>query len=283
MDTDRAQRFVDLHAQGCFLLPNAWDLGSARILAAAGFPALATTSAGVAFSLGRPDYFFHTEHGRDGRVDRDTMLDRVRSIVDGLDVPVSADLEEGYGAEPEAVAETIALAVRIGAAGANIEDFTGDRSAPLFDLGHAVERIRAARATLDAAGVPFVLNGRTDAVSTGLGLDEAVRRGNAYLEAGADCVFVPSVSEPDAIATLAREIAGPLNIVMGLTGSDLSMAELGDLGVRRVSVGGSLARAMYHHLMAAARELADHGTFGYARTQIPHNTLNETFLRLRSA
>jgi 2-methylisocitrate lyase-like PEP mutase family enzyme len=278
MNTEKAQRFVDLHAQGCFLLPNAWDIGSAKILAAAGFPALATTSAGVAFSLGRPDYFFHSEHGPDGRVDRDTMVARVRSIVDGVDVPVSADMEDGYGAEPEAVAQTVSLALDAGAAGANIEDFTGDRSAPLYPLAYAVERIRAARKTLAAAGVPFVLNGRTDAVSTGLGLDEAVRRGNAYLEAGADCVFVPSVSDPADIAALVRGIEGPVNIVMGLTGNQLTMAQLRDLGVRRVSVGGSLARAVYHHLAAAARELAEHGTFGYADTQIPHTVLNDTFL-----
>jgi 2-methylisocitrate lyase-like PEP mutase family enzyme len=278
MDTDRAQRFVDLHRDGCFLLPNAWDLGSAKILASAGFPALATTSAGIAFSLGRPDYVYRPAHGTGGRLDRDTMLDRIRSIVDGVDVPVSADLEEGYGTEPAAVAGTIALAIDAGAAGGNIEDFTGDRDRPLFEVGHAVERIRAARSAIDAAGVPFILNGRTDAVSTGAGLDEAVRRGNEYLAAGADCVFVPSVAEPDDVATLVREVAGPVNIVMGLTGSDLTLAQLRDLGVRRVTVGGSLARAMYHHLLTAARELAEQGTFTYARTQIPHGTLNETFL-----
>jgi 2-methylisocitrate lyase-like PEP mutase family enzyme len=278
MDNERAQRFVDLHADGCLLLPNAWDLGSAKILAAAGFPALATTSAGIAFSLGRPDYYFHDECGAGARVDRDTMLDRVKSIVDSVDVPVSADLEEGYGTAPEAVAQTVALAAGAGAAGGNIEDFTGDRSRPLFELALATDRIQAARSALDAAGVPFVLNGRTDAVSVGAGLDEAVRRANAYLSAGADCVFIPSVSDPDAIATLVREIDGPVNIVMGLTGNQLSLAQLRDLGVRRVTVGGSLARAMYHHLITAARELMERGTFGYATTQIGHGTLNEMFL-----
>ena len=278
MDTDRNQRFVDLHEDGCLLLPNAWDLGSAKILASAGFPALATTSAGIAFSLGRPDYYFHDDQG-EARVDRDTMLGRVRSIVDTLDIPVSADLEDGYGDAPEAVAQTIALAVGAGAAGGNIEDFTGHRAAPLYELELAVERIRAARAALTAADVPFVLNGRTDAVSVGAGLDEAVRRANAYLQAGADCTFIPGVSDPDGIATLVREIDGPVNVVMGLTGNQLTLAELRDLGVRRVTVGGSMARAMYHHLLAAARELAEHGTFGYASDQIPHGTLNETFLR----
>jgi 2-methylisocitrate lyase-like PEP mutase family enzyme len=278
MDTDRNQRFVDLHAGGCLLLPNAWDLGSAKILASAGFPALATTSAGIAFSLGRPDYYFHDDQGA-ARVDRDTMLGRVRSIVDSVDIPVSADLEDGYGDAPEAVAQTIALAVGAGAAGGNIEDFTGDRVAPLYEPELAAERIRAARAALTAADVPFVLNARTDAVSVGAGLDEAVRRANAYLQAGADCAFIPSVSDPDGIATLVREIDGPVNVVMGLTGNQLTLAQLRDLGVRRVTVGGSMARAMYHHLLAAARELAEHGTFGYASDQIPHGTLNETFLR----
>jgi len=278
MDTDRNQRFVDLHADGCLLLPNAWDLGSAKILASAGFPALATTSAGIAFSLGRPDYYFHDDQG-EARVDRDTMLGRVRSIVDSLDIPVSADLEDGYGDAPEAVAQTIALAVGAGAAGGNIEDFTGHRAAPLYELELAVERIRAARAALTAADVPFVLNGRTDAVSVGAGLDEAVRRANAYLRAGADCAFIPGVSDADGIATLVREIDGPVNVVMGLTGNQLTLAQLRDLGVRRVTVGGSMARAMYHHLLTAARELAEHGTFGYASDQIPHGTLNETFLR----
>ena len=196
MDTDRNQRFVDLHEDGCLLLPNAWDLGSAKILASAGFPALATTSAGIAFSLGRPDYYFHDGRG-EARVDRDTMLGRVRSIVDCVDIPVSADLEDGYGDAPEAVAQTIAMAVGAGAAGGNIEDFTGDRAAPLYELELAVERIRAARAALTEADIPFVLNGRTDAVSVGAGLDEAVRRANAYLRAGADCAFIPGVSWSD--------------------------------------------------------------------------------------
>jgi 2-methylisocitrate lyase-like PEP mutase family enzyme len=275
---ERAQRFVDLHRDGCFLLPNAWDVGSARILASAGFPALATTSAGVAFSLGRPDHDFFTEQPSDGRVDRDTMLRRVREIASEVPVPVSADLEDGYGEAPETVAETISLALAAGAAGANIEDFTGDRARPLYDATLSTERIQAARATLDASGHPFVLVGRTDVLLTGGTLAETIDRANHYLAAGADCAFVPGASDAATIATLVGELTGPLNVVMGLTGGTLSVADLRDLGVRRITVGGSIARAMYGHLLSAAEELAQHGTFTYAADQLSQDTLN-TLLR----
>jgi 2-methylisocitrate lyase-like PEP mutase family enzyme len=264
--------FMALHRSGCFLLPNAWDPGSARILAATGFPALATTSAGVAFAAGRPDHNFFVDDG--GRLDRSTMLARVADIVRAVDVPVSVDLEDGYGAEPETVAETIRLATGVGAAGGNIEDFTGQRARPLYDTGLAVERIRAAR----AAAVPsFVLIGRTDTLAVGGSLTECVQRANAYLAAGADCAFVPGAADAATIGTLVRELDGPLNVVMGLTGNPLSLAELAVLGVRRVTVGGSLARAMYGHLRRAAEELFGRGTFDYAAEQLPHDALNEIF------
>jgi len=271
---DRAQRFVELHRDGCFLLPNAWDVGSARILESAGFPAIATTSAGIAFSLGRPD---HDDSGR-SRVDRDTMMRRVREMVDGVAVPVSADLEQGFGDSPEDVADTVSMALTAGIVGGNIEDFTGDRAAPLYDMALAVDRIQAARSAIEASGAPFVLVGRTDELLVGGSLDACVRRGNAYLAAGADCVFVPGAADADTIGTLVRGLDGPLNVVMGLTGSSLSMNDLGALGVRRVTVGGSIARAMYGHMLSAAKELADHGTFSYAAEQIPQNDLNDLFL-----
>jgi 2-methylisocitrate lyase-like PEP mutase family enzyme len=267
--SQRAARFAALHDDGTFLLPNAWDVGSARILEAAGFAAIATTSAGVAFSFGRPDHDYDPEV----RLDRDTMLGRVREIAGGVGVPVSADLEEGYGLEPEAVAATIAMAVAAGAVGGNIEDYSGDRSAPLIGHELAVERIRAARAD------GFVLNARTDALLFGLPLDEAVRRSNAYLAAGADCAFVPGAADAATIGTLVREVDGPLNVVMGLTGNALTLDELRDLGVRRVTVGGSIARAMYRHLIDTARELAERGTFGYAANQVPQDELNGIFER----
>jgi 2-methylisocitrate lyase-like PEP mutase family enzyme len=262
-----AQGFLDLHRDGCFLLPNAWDAGSARVLAAAGFTALATTSAGVAFSLARPD------HAAAGRVPRDVMLGRVREVVEAVDMPVSADLEDGYGAAPQGVAETIALAVATGAAGGNIEDFDGTG---LYERGLAAERIRAAR---DAAGRPFVLVGRTDVLLTGGTVAEAIARANAYLAAGADCAFVPGAADADTIGALVAGLDGPLNVVMGLTGGALSMDDLAKLGVRRVTVGGSIARALYGHLRDAARELFEAGTFGYAGAQLPQDELNALFAR----
>ena len=276
---ERAERFAELHREGCFLLPNAWDVGSARLLESAGFPAVATTSAGVAFSLGRPDHDFFAEQAADGRVDRETMMRRVREIADEVRVPLSADLEDGYGEAPETAAATVSMAIEAGAAGGNIEDFTGDRARPLYDSALAVDRIRAARAAVDTAGEPFVLVGRTDALLTGGSLDECVRRANAYLAAGADCAFVPGAADAAAIGTLVRELDGPLNVVMGLTGNALSLDDLRALGVRRVTVGGSVARAMYGHLLRAARELADHGTFAYADAQISQTDLNDLFRR----
>jgi len=272
----KAERFAELHAEGCFLLPNAWDVGSARVLESAGFPAVATTSAGIAFSFGKPDHDFFTEQA-DGRVDRDTMMHRIREIAGGTTVPVSADLEEGYGETPETVAATILMALAAGAAGGNIEDFTGDRVRPLYSAALAAERVRAARAVIDASGESFVLVGRTDVLLTGGSLDESIQRANQYLAAGADCAFVPGASDPASIGTLAREIDGPLNVVMGLTGNALSLDDLRELGVRRVTVGGSIARAMYRHLLNAARELAGRGTFTYAADQLSQGDLNDLF------
>ncbi|MGX1478441.1 UNVERIFIED_CONTAM: 2-methylisocitrate lyase-like PEP mutase family enzyme [Streptomyces canus] len=280
VDTDsraKAQRFADLHREGCFLLPNAWDVGSARILEAAGFPAVATTSAGVAFSLGRTDHDFFADQPAEDRVDRETMLRRVHEIAGGISVPLSADLEDGYGESPETVATTIARTFAAGAVGGNIEDFTGDRTRPLYDEKLSADRIRAARETLAAGGEPFVLVGRTDVLLVGGPLDEAVRRANAYLEAGADCAFVPGAADAGTIRTLVRELDGPLNVVMGLTGNALSLDDLRELGVRRVTVGGSIARAMYRHLLDAARELADSGTFSYAADQLSQTELNDLF------
>jgi 2-methylisocitrate lyase-like PEP mutase family enzyme len=274
--SSRAQRFVELHRDGCFLLPNAWDAGSARILESAGFPAIATTSAGVAFSLGRPDHDFFAENPVQGRVDRETMLRRVGEIVAEVGVPVSADLEEGYGDEPETVAETISKAIAAGAAGGNIEDFTGNREKPLYDTQFAADRIRAARAAADAGGQPFVLVGRTDVLLVGGSVAESIQRANEYLAAGAHCAFVPGASDAATIGTLVSDLDGPLNVVMGLTGA-LSLEDLRELGVRRVTVGGSIARAMYRHLLDAAKELAQTGTFSYAANQISQNDLNGLF------
>lgn len=273
-----ARKFLEMHQQdGCFIVPNAWDIGSAKILEAAGFAALATTSAGIAFSLGRVDHGYAPEASR---VDRDTMLERVRAMAAELRVPLSADLEAGYGASPDEVAETITRALDAGASGGNIEDFAGDKHRPLFDIELAVRRIRAAREAIDRRGVPFVLVGRTDSLLVDPGsLDECVRRGNAFREAGADCIFVPGAVDPETIATLVREIDAPLNVVVGLSGNKVSLADLKKLGVRRVTIGGSLARATYHHIRQAAREMLALGTFTFADEQIAHGELNDIFER----
>jgi 2-methylisocitrate lyase-like PEP mutase family enzyme len=262
--TAKAQRFRDLHTRpGTFLMPNAWDAGSARMLASNGFSAIATTSAGIAFSLGVPDY--------EGAVTRTEMLGCIQRIARSVDLPVSADLEAGYGPEPEQVARTITLAIAAGVVGGNIEDFSGDASAPLFKSSLAAERIRAARLAADKSGMPFTLTARTDCyLAKGeTRFAEAVRRANMYREAGADCLFIPGASDPETIAELVKEIDGPITVVMGLKGLTLTVAQLADLGVRRITIGGSLARATYALIRQAAQEMAGNGTFNYASQQIP--------------
>ncbi len=260
----KAETFRDLHrGPGIFLMPNAWDAGSARMLASGGFAAIATTSAGIAFSLGLPDY--------EGAVTRTAMLDRIQDIAQCVDLPVSADLEAGYGREPAQVGTTIELAIAAGVVGGNIEDFTGISSAPLFNTVLATERIRAARAAADKTGVPFTLTARTDCylVDVKHPFSQAVQRANNYREAGADCLFVPGASDPKTIAELVKEIDGPLTVVMGLTGSALTVSQLEDLGVRRISIGGSLARATYALMRKAVQEMTINGTFNYSNEQIP--------------
>jgi 2-methylisocitrate lyase-like PEP mutase family enzyme len=274
----RAQQFHDMHSRsGCFLMPNAWDAGSARMLAAAGCKALATTSAGIAFSLGRPDHGFCAA---EARVARAPMLERVTAIAASVALPLNADLEAGYGDTPEEVAATIRQAIECGAAGGNLEDFTGEPHAPLFDLVAACERLRAARAAIDASGIPFVLVARTDPFLVGHSqpFAEAVRRANAYRAAGADCLYVPGPSDAQTIAALVKEIAGPLSVVMGLTGQALTVTQLADLGVRRISIGASLARAVYRLIATAAHEMVVHGTFNYADAQLPQTELNRLFI-----
>lgn len=207
------------------------------------------------------------------------MMSAIRSITESVSVPVNADLEGGFGDEPEEVAETIRQAIAAGAAGGNIEDYTGSESQPLYDRALAAERIAAAREAIDASGIPFVLVARTDRLIVGRpgGVAEAIERANLYREAGADCLFVPGASDPDTIAELVRAIDGPLSVVMGLSGSGAALAELAALGVRRVSIGGSLSRALYFHMRNAAVEMFRHGTFSFARDQIQQAELNRLF------
>lgn len=276
---EKATEFGNLHAapRG-FVMPNAWDAGSAILLAEAGFPAIATTSAGVAFALGRPDYGNATA----AAVGREAMFERVREIVDAVDLPVNGDLEAGYGDEPEAVAECMRLAVAAGLAGGNIEDRIPGKSA-LYDEAQAVERIRAAREAIDAGGAPFVLTARTDGLLVGTrdALATSIRRANLYREAGADCLYAPGTNDPAVIATLAREVDGPLNAVIGLGGAGLTVTTVLDAGVARISVGGAIARAALGFVRRAAEELRDRGTLGFAADQIPQSELNALYERAR--
>lgn len=262
---DRATALLALHHGPGFVLPNAWDAGSARILEQVGFPAIATTSAGIAWSRGVPD---------GGVVDRDTMLEHVAHIAAAVSVPVSADLEAGFGATPDEVGRTVALTVELGVVGGNLEDAVAGR---LFAIDEAADRIAAARAA--APRGTFVLNARTDTYfggSSGDVFGATVERAIRYLDAGADCVFVPGVVEAETIARLAAAIPGPLNVVAGLA-STIDAPTLFSLGVTRVSLGGSLARASLSALERAGRELIDSGTLGFLDGAIGYADLQRRF------
>jgi len=260
---EKARAFSDAHqGPGVVVLPNAWDVGTAILLEEAGFPFVATTSAGVAFAQGVPD----------GGMERSEMLEIVGRIAAAVDVPVTADLEAGYGETAEDVALTVGGALAAGVVGCNIEDRSRDRDRPLIAMDVAVERIRAGAEVIRTSGVPFVLNARTDPFLARVGTPEecfaeAVRRANAYREAGAGCLFVPGVGDADTIGRLTREIDGPVNVLGAWGGADraLPVSQLEALGVRRVSVGGSLTLAAFGVVRRAAAELREQGTFGYAR------------------
>ena len=263
--SDRADTLLALHAGPGFVLPNAWDAGSARILERVGFPAIATTSAGIAWSCGVPD---------GGAMDRDTMLEHVGRIVAAVGVPVTADLEAGYGDTADDVGRTVARALDLGVVGANIED--ADRGG-LFGIDEGADRIAAARAV--APRGTFVLNARTDtyfAGTTGDVFAETVERAVRYVEAGADCVFVPGVVEADTIRRLAAAIPGPLNVVAGLANT-IDAPTLFRLGVTRVSLGGSLARAALSMVERAGQELLDSGTLGFLDDAIGYADLQGRF------
>ena len=266
MPTDRAAEFLALHAGPGFVLPNAWDAGSARILEQVGFPAIATTSAGIAWSCGVADGEALT---------LETMLERVARIVAAVGVPVTADLEAGYGDTPEEVGHTVARAVAIGVVGGNIEDAAGGS---LFGVDKAVERLAAARAA--APSGTFVLNARTDAYfagTTGDPFAETVARAERYVEAGADCIFVPGVNDEDTIRRLAAAIPAPLNIVAGLASNIIDASTLFSLGVKRVSVGGGLARAALSVVERAGRELLESGTLGFLDGAIGYADMQRRF------
>jgi 2-methylisocitrate lyase-like PEP mutase family enzyme len=251
---EKAEALRKLHAgPRALVFANAWDVASARLVEEIGFPAIATSSAGVAFALGYPD-------GQ--RITRAEMLDMVRRIAAAVRVPVTADMEAGYGTTPEAAAETARGVVAAGAVGMNLEDTGTDGN--LLPHEAQADRIRAARAAADQAGVPIVINARTDAfamrdLAGDRRVTEAIRRANAYLDAGGDCAFVPFVTDREVIARLAREIRGPVNVLAGPGAPPV--AELERMGVRRVSIGGALARAAYGRARRVAVELKQHGTY----------------------
>jgi 2-methylisocitrate lyase-like PEP mutase family enzyme len=253
---DKRRTFRALHAAGCFVIPNPWDVGSARYLQSLGFKALATTSSGFAWSRGRPD----------NSSSREQVLAHLREIVAATDVPVNADFENGFARDAAGVAESVLLAVQTGVAGLSIEDSTGDPARPLFDIDTAVARIAAARGAIDRAGGDTLLVGRAECFLVGRpDLDETVARLKAYANAGADCLYAPGIRTREHIAAVVAAVAPkPVNLLVG-TASELTMQDIAALGVRRVSVGGALARAAWAGFMSAARLLAEPGRFdGFA-------------------
>jgi len=248
--------FRALHESGCFILPNPWDAGSARYLEGLGFKALATTSSGHAWSLGRPD----------GGMSREAVLAHLRDIVAATDLPVNADFENGFAADPQGVAQSVRLAIDTGVAGLSIEDSTGDAADPLFPIEVAVARMRAARAAIDEAGVDTLLVGRAENFFAGRpDLDDAIARLKAYSEAGADCLYAPGIRTREQIAAVVAAVAPkPVNLLIG-SASDLTLEDVAALGVRRISVGGALARAAWGGFLRAARTMAEQGRFdGFA-------------------
>lgn len=263
---DRFQCFKALHSRDtAFVIPNPWDAGSARLLASLGFEALATTSAGYAFSAGKRDSF--------AGLTRSELLENAAGIVAATELPVSADLEDGFGPEPETCAETVRLASKSGLVGGSIEDATGDPAAPIHPFDLAVDRIRAAAAA--SRELPFLLTARAENYLWGRpDLSDTIRRLQAFGDAGADVLYAPGLPDLDAIRTVCQEVDKPVNVVMGLQGENYSVAELEEAGVRRVSVGGSLARAALGALMRAAKEIRDSGTFTYATEAIPDSVVS---------
>jgi 2-methylisocitrate lyase-like PEP mutase family enzyme len=266
-NADRCLVFRRLHDAGCFVMPNPWDLGSARVLAQFGFKALATTSAGFAWSRGR----------RDNDVPLDEVLDHLRSIARAVDLPVNADFEGGFAIEPGEVAANVAAATGTGVAGLSIEDCTGDAANPLLEFTLSVERIRAARRAIDDSGTGVVLTARSEGFRFGRpDLGETIRRLAAYAEAGADCLYAPGLRADADIAAVVRAVAPkPVNV---LVGSDFTtVAALAAAGVRRISVGGALARAAWGGFLRAAQEIAGRGTFRSFAEAVPSAELDGRF------
>jgi 2-methylisocitrate lyase-like PEP mutase family enzyme len=267
---DKRRSFRSLHGQGCFVIPNPWDVGTARYLQHLDFKALATTSSGAAFALGLPD--------TDWAVPRDTMLAHIRAIVEACEVPINADYESGYAHAPNQVAENVRMCVATGVAGLSIEDSTGNQATPLFALDDAAARIRAARAAIDASGADVLLTGRAECFLVGRpDLDETIRRLQAYASAGADCLYAPGLRTREQIVAIIKAAAGkPVNVLIG-GALGFTVGDLEALGVRRISVGSALARAAWAGFMRAARMIAEQGRFEALADAVSFAELNGFF------
>jgi 2-methylisocitrate lyase-like PEP mutase family enzyme len=264
--------FRELHASGCFLLPNPFDVGTAIYLHYLGFQALATSSAGFAFTRGLPDEV--------SAIPRDVMLEHIREVVLATPLPVNADFQNGYADEPEAVAENVRLCVATGVAGLSIEDNTGNEASPLYDDVLAVERIRAARRAIDESGVAVVLTARCEAWLVGHPnpFDFAIQRLTAFAEAGADCLYAPGVSDPVQIAAIVRAVSPkPVNVLASRPDPNLTLTRLTDLGVRRISVGSALSRVAWGAFMRAAQSIASSGEFDGLADAASFAELNRVF------
>jgi 2-methylisocitrate lyase-like PEP mutase family enzyme len=262
------------HRDHAFLIPNPWDAGTARMLQFLGFEAVATTSGGFAFSLGKPD----------GAVDRDTMLAHAAAVAAATDLPVSADLENGYADEPARVAETIRMAATTGLAGASIEDVGPNREHGPYQIPFAAERVRAAAEAAHALPFSFTLTARSENFIIGRpDLRDTIARLQAFQEAGADVLFAPGLRSKEDIATVVRSVDRPVNVIMGLQGVQLSVAELSEIGVKRISVGSALARTALGAFVRAAQEMKDHGTFTFAEDAPKYADLNAMFARKSAA
>ena len=265
----KAQHFRALHSRDdAFIIPNPYDIGTARLLAHLGFEALATTSMGYAFSAGQ----------RDMTIGRDRMLKHIAEIAAATELPVSADLENGYGDAPEIAAETMRRAADAGAVGGSIEDSTGRPAQPIYDLEPAVERVQAAVAAARALPFPFTLTARSENYLWGRpDLKDTIKRLQAYQEAGADVLYAPGLATKDDIAAVVSSVDRPVNVVMGLRGVQLSLAELSALGVKRISVGSALSRVALGAFLRAAKEMREHGTFGFAKDAVSPREISAMF------
>jgi 2-methylisocitrate lyase-like PEP mutase family enzyme len=270
---EKAAAFRALHERpGAFVIPNPWDAGTARLLASLGFEALATTSLGLANSLGRVD-------GTNG-VSRAQVIENCRVIAAATDLPVNADLENGYAHEPRAAAEIIRLAAAAGISGGSIEDATGEPARPIYDFEHAVERVQAAVEVARALPVPFMLTARAENLLHGrLDLDDTIRRLQAFEKAGADVLYAPGVRDLATIQTVVSAVSRPVNVVMSAADPDLTVAQLAGVGVKRISVGGALSRLALAAFMKGAREMAERGGFTWMRDTVPSKDLKDVFRR----